>query len=573
MIKKTALIISICTFFLSSCKMSTISNETYFDIVRPLFTGEKALETTAYVEQYWRIPGNTGFNNSVYRIIENLEAAGYVNEDIASKQQRFVYRLEKRPMKKPTWEPVNAELSIVGISEPLLKYETNRNMIYQNASSTPEEGVVAEVIHIESLEDFKTKNVSGKIIFSEMSPYRLYDDAIIQGKALGMITYNNPEYLQPEKNVTSIQFRSIRYKEGVNAWGIALSYQAKEILKNELSKGIVKTKVNIKTKLYPSEELTVIANVKGSSLANESLVFSAHIQEPGANDNATGVGAQLEMAMLSANLIKENKIEIKRTLTFLWGDEITSTKRYIEENNGESTTIKWGISLDMVGENTDVTGGTFLIEKMPDPSAIWTRGKDKHSEWGGRPLKEEDMKPHYLNDFIINTFKEQGKFANWTVETNPFEGGSDHTPFLRANIPGLLLWHFTDQFYHTDNDRLDKVSQETMRNVGTGALVSAFTLLNADKDFGLSLIKNIINVAKNRLNDEFALSKKAITEGADSKEQINIINTWHKWYAETLETIKDIEPKNNSELNSKIENAKVELETFTKSLVYKLEKK
>lgn len=54
------------------------------------------------------------------------------------------------------------------------------------------------------------------------------------------------------------------------------------------------------------------------------------------------------------------------------------------------------------------------------------------------------MKPHYFNDFIINTFKQQGEFANWKVNNNPFEGGSDHTPFLRADIPGLLLWHFTD---------------------------------------------------------------------------------------------------------------------------------
>ena len=48
----------------------------------------------------------------------------------------------------------------------------------------------------------------------------------------------------------------------------------------------------------------------------------------------------------------------------------------------KNTTIKWGISLDMVGENTDITGGTFLIEKMPDPSAIWTRGNDKTLRMG-----------------------------------------------------------------------------------------------------------------------------------------------------------------------------------------------
>ena len=307
-----------------------------------------------------------------------------------------------------------------------------------------------------------------------------------------------------------------------------------------------------------------------SSKIPKTAPAPANINAVPANDNATGVGTQLEMAMLSAKLVQDNTIDLKRTLTFLWGDEITSTRRYIEENNGKNTTIKWGISLDMVGENTDVTGGTFLIEKMPDPSAIWTRGKDKHSEWGGQPLKEEDMTPHYLNDFIINTFKAQGKFANWTVETNPFEGGSDHTPFLRANIPGLLLWHFTDQFYHTDNDRIDKVSQETMKNVGTGALVSAFTLLNADADFGTQLIDSIIGVAKNRLNDEYALSATAISEGADTKEQIHILDTWQKWYADTLETIKDVEPNENSQLSSKILKAKEELSQFTKTLTEKL---
>ena len=219
--KKIALCLYVFALLLSSCKAQNTKSNTYFDIVRPAFTGEKAYETTAYLEQYWRIPGNTGFNNSIYRIIENLEAAGYINEDSASAKDRFVYRLEKRPMKNPTWEPVDAELSIVGASEPLLKYETNRNMIFLNASSTPEEGVVAEVVHIESLNDFKTKDIKGKIVFAEMNPYRLYDAALIQGKALGLMTYNNPDYLQPEKNVTSIQFRSMRYKEGVNTWGIA----------------------------------------------------------------------------------------------------------------------------------------------------------------------------------------------------------------------------------------------------------------------------------------------------------------------------------------------------------------
>ena len=32
--------------------------------------------------------------------------------------------------------------------------------------------------------------------------------------------------------------------------------------------------------------------------------------------------------------------------------------------------FKLAYELDMVGEDTEKTGGTFLIEKMPDPSAV-----------------------------------------------------------------------------------------------------------------------------------------------------------------------------------------------------------
>lgn len=555
-----------------SCKKNNPlakENIDYFELVSPEFNGDTAMETTAFVEQYWRVAGNTGFNATVYRIQEKLEASGYVQEDTASPEDRLTYRIEKRAMKHPTWEPVDARLSIVGMDTPLLEYATNRNMIYLNAASTPEGGVTAEVVYIKDLKELSIKNVKGKIVFAEMSPYRLFTPAIEKGGALGLLTYNNPAYLQPEKNTTSIQFRGIPMKEETKAWGMALSYAAKEKLKTALSQGKVEVYAMVQTKIYPSEELTIIANVRGSELPKESLVLSAHIQEPGANDNATGVGTQLEMAMLTAKFLKEGKLSAKRTLTFLWGDEIISTRRYIEEKEKRTAAINWGISLDMVGENTSVTGGSFLIEKMPDPSAIWTRGNDKHSEWGGEVMKIEDMKPHYLNDFIINIFEEQGRRANWQVHTNPFEGGRDHTPFLDADIPGLLLWHFTDQFYHTDNDRIDKVSQETMKNVGTAALVSVYTLINADVDTGRQLIQNTLNAATERLNTEFLLSEAAVAKGATLENEILILKTWGDWYLKSLSSITDIAPTDEG-LKQEISESELGIKELTISLVEQL---
>ena len=526
--------------FYSQAQVSSKNTVSYSDLLNDTFTGDLAYETTAFIEQYWRVVGNTGFNKSVYFIAEKLEKAGFVKEENATAKSRLTYRIEKRPLKSPTWESVDGLVTINNEKEPLLQHATNRNMLALNSYSTAKEGVQAEVVFVKDVKKIKTIDVKGKIVFAETSPARIFNSAVVEGGAVGVLTYDNPSYLQPEKNTTSIQFRTIPLNSKAKAWAIALSYEAKERLKDRLNQGTVTLHVTVETKIYESEELTIVADIKGNKTPNERLVFSAHIQEPGANDNATGVGVALEMATLTAKLMQENKVNPQRTLTFLWGDEIVSTGRYVQEDKERAKNIKWGISLDMVGENTDITGGSFLIEKMPDPSAIWTRGNDKHSEWGGMTMTIDQMKPHYLNDFLIANFKEQGKRANWVVNTNPFEGGSDHVPFLRGNIPSVLFWHFTDQFYHTDNDRLDKVSKTTLKNVGTAALVSTYMLLNADETTAKQIIQNIETAAIERLNEELKQGQLAIKKGEKLDVQIQIIKAWEDWYTKALATTVDM---------------------------------
>lgn len=545
MFKKSILLLFCVSLFVACQQNNQLKTTEYSTVINQEITGELAFETTSFVEKYWRVVGNTGFNKSVYRIAEQLEKDGYVLEEKATAEDVLTYRIETRPLKNPTWESVDATVTINGETTPLLAHATNRNMIAMRSYSTPKEGVTAEVIYIKDLKKLKTTNVKGKIVFAETSPGRIFKTAVVEGGAVGVITYSNPKYLQPEKNTTSIQFRSIPLDTVTKGWGIAMSYAAKERLTKDLERGKVTLNVMIETKVYPSEELTIVADIKGSEQPNKRFVFSAHIQEPGANDNATGVGAALEMASVTAKLVKEGKFVPKRTLTYLWGDEIVSTGRYVQEDSIRAKDIVWGISLDMVGENTEVTGGSFLIEKMPDPSAIWTRGNDKHSEWGGRKLQAKDMKPHYLNDFVIERFETQGKLANWEVNTNPYEGGSDHVPFLRGNIPSVLFWHFTDQFYHTDNDRIDKVSQTTLKNVATAALVSAFELINSDETTAKQVLATIEKAAVARLNEELKQGKLAIQKGDSINTQIEIINAWEGWYLKATNTTTDMVSDSN----------------------------
>src|SRR5262245_49699419 len=195
----------------------------------------------------------------------------------------------------------------------------------------------------------------------------------------------------------------------------------------------------------------------------------------------------------------------------------------------------------MVGEDTRKTGGTFLIEKMPDPSAIWTRGDDKHSEWGGRPLTKTDLRPHYFNDYLLARCLDQAAATGWVVRTNPFEGGSDHTPFLQFKKPGALFWHFTDVYYHTDGDRIDKVSKDELVNVGNAALASVLTLASADSATTRALVAELEHAAIARLDVEAGLSKAALASGGKLAEQEDILQTWTEYYVTSLLTMRDIE--------------------------------
>ncbi|MDX1769539.1 MAG: DUF4910 domain-containing protein [Arenibacter troitsensis] len=566
------LFISLIALSWAQTKNSAVTTDDYLDILRDNLSGEQAYETTAFIEQFWRVVGNEGFNKSIHKVAESLKAAGYVLEENASNADRFTYRLEKRPLHHPTWEIVDASISLVGENTPLVSFSSNRNMVYLNSISTPKNGTTAEVIYAEDIDELQRISVKGKIIFTETNATDIYKEGVLKKGALGIITYDNPDYLKPDVNVNSIQFRNLTF-DPKNTWGIALSYSAKERLKAALAKGPVYAKVNISSKVYPSEELTLVANIKGSEIPAERLVFSAHVQEPGANDNASGVGVQLEMATVAAKLIRNGSIDVQRTMTFIWGDEIISTKRYLQENEKRAKGIKWGLSLDMVGENTAITGGTFLIEKMPDPSAIWTRGKDKHTDWGGNPLTLKDMKPHYLNDYMIHNFLKQGKVAHWEVNTNPYEGGSDHTPFLDYNIPGLLFWHFTDQFYHTDGDRLDKVSRETLKNVGIASLASALTLINGDSYTAMDIVKIVRDAATNRLSEEFLLSEKSIKSGNPAEIEIAILKAWEDWYLKAIESTTDLaSPDNTVILDKAILEAQAIIESQAKMFAAELEK-
>ena len=514
---------------------------------RSAISGERARRLVGFMDPSYRVPGNAPFNAALQRVVEELEAVGYVEESRAAGDpalsSSLTYRMEERPLTDPTWEPVRAALSIAGAPDPLMTLETNINLMAANSYSTPPGGVEGEVVYVGAgtEEDFSGKDVEGKVVMGDAHPRVLFSRAVQERGALGILAFRLSSFNRPDVNRDIAPMQSIPLDSVARSWGLLLSGNARSALLDAMEEGPVRVAVEAETRVYPSTELTLVAEVRGTVEPEERFVFSAHVQESGANDNATGVAAQAEIARALAQGVGEGVFQPHRTITMIWGDEIRSTRRYLEDDPTRAQGVIWGMSLDMVGEDTEKTGGTFLIEKMPDPSAVWTRGEDQHTEWGGRPLSLEDMTPHYLNDVVLHRCLEQAAGSDWEVRTNPFEGGSDHVPFLRSGAAGILLWHFTDQFYHTDGDRLEMVSAETLENVGVCAAVSAMTLVSADSGTAVFLVGEVRDAALGRLARESALSQEALEAGGDPEEEREILAAWTDWYLEALSAMEDLE--------------------------------
>jgi hypothetical protein len=120
---------------------------------------------------------------------------------------------------------------------------------------------------------------------------------------VGVLAYALPPYTKPETHRTSIQFSSIQADSSAKTWGILLSYDAREALQRALAAGPVRARVMTQSRLARSVRAHRHRRRARVRPPNERFVFSAHVQEPGANDNASGVGAQVEMARVAATLV------------------------------------------------------------------------------------------------------------------------------------------------------------------------------------------------------------------------------------------------------------------------------
>jgi len=525
------------------------SAERAYRAVERQFDERDALSIVSFMDQYWRLAGNPGFNASIDRIRDRLVASGYGDGAAAT---GATLRVEEFPNAGRGWDYRVGTLEYDGGSEPpLLSRDRDRVSLAINSFPTPPGGITARLVDVGAGApgDYAGKDLKGAVVLGDAPLGRLWQDAVKRGGAAGVVSTEIARYIRPsdagsmsEEQQDVLQWGSVPYDAAVKAFGFKSSWRAANRMREHLKGGSVRVHVTIDSSFYDGPNRTLIAEIPGRSHPDERIVLVAHAQEPGANDDGSGCGTLYGLARALIAAMKAGALpRPERTLTFMWVDEVRGSRQWLASHPADARRVQYMFAMDMTGEDTAKTGGSFLIEKQADPSAVWVRPSDPHTEWGAGEVDAASLKGSLLNDLHLSVCLRRARDVGWVVRTNPYEGGSDHTAFAAAGVPSLLNWHFTDRYYHTSQDRFDKVSAAEMKNVGVAVATSAWLLASASGVDASAVLQTIVDASTRRLALEreqgTALIAKAPDSTAAAATERAVMAAWIKWYGEALDSV------------------------------------
>jgi hypothetical protein len=203
----------------------------------------------------------------------------------------------------------------------------------------------------------------------------------------------------------------------------------------------------------------VVADLRGSEKPDEYVIVGGHLDSwdgaQGAVDNGTGVATTLEAARLLAAV----GAAPKRTIRFmLWSGEeqgLLGSKAWVEAHADETEKISAVFVHD---------GGTNYLSGLRIPPEM-------------RAQLEPALEP-------VTRLDEQLPFALTDAE-GLLPGGSDHSPFIAAGVPGFF-WEQAgksdyDHMHHTQFDTFETAVPEYQRHSALVVAITAWRVANLDE--------------------------------------------------------------------------------------------
>jgi Zn-dependent M28 family amino/carboxypeptidase len=255
-------------------------------------------------------------------------------------------------------------------------------------------------------------------------------------------------------------------------------------IRSELGAGLADSAtLNVRGREKDLLGFNVLGKLEGSdpALRQEAVLIGAHMDHlgrpggvlhPGADDNASGVAALLEIA----RAIAKAPVRPRRTVlvAFWTGEEEGKfgSGHYTRHPRWPLAATKAYLNLDMIGHPwTPADLQTLMTESgLKDPKAFLAGLDPAQFAEPGLASGHRDLGP-LLKRASLGTG--MSLHLDWTDGHN---GGSDYRDFARLGLPFVRFFGSYFPEYHKPGDTLDKLDPEQVKRMARLVLATAWLL-------------------------------------------------------------------------------------------------
>jgi Peptidase family M28 len=499
--QSVAVILACCVVF-SPCALtaqeSPLMPEPVYRALVNEMSGDIAYEHIRWFTHYHRPMGGSEGFEAVAKYVEQ-KAREYGLEDV-----RYI------PLKysSHSWTPELGELWLIAPEERRLAFSPEVAVSLADYSRTTDVAS-ADLVDVGSgttEADYAGKDVSGKIVLSHGAPADVMKQAVWARGALGIITFT----MSRRELIDQVPWERIpvendeKTKQGT--FGFVLSQREGLRLRTELAAATSPYRVRAKVVSAfrePASQAIVEAVIRGSSIHDQAVVLTGHLQEErfSANDDASGCANVLEIARTLKRLIDSGRLpRPARDIRFWWANEISAEEQYFADHPEERGRILVNINQDMVGARQSAGSRVQFVTRPPASRASFlgdvvqsivealvdgntsflaagqarqTR-KGLSATSGGSVATDEEK---YTRPILARL----GTRERYDARLIPFHNNTDHQVFNMApiGIPAVTFTNWPDDYIHSTGDDLWQIDPTQLERNAVAVAGSAWFIATA----------------------------------------------------------------------------------------------
>lgn len=456
-------------------------------------SGDLAHQSVSALSAWSRVIGTPQYQAAAEWVAQKAREAGLSGVEIEhyaadGKTRYFDYQSER------FWNVRSGELWLESpIAAKITSFAELPISLCRNSVSAD---VTAELVDIgEGAGDNDYRRpVKGCVVLTTADPGLVVERAVYREGALGIVSsWNIPEWDRmnrlPGDSPDLVGWRYLPDPgDRKGTFAFLVSPRRGRELQELLRAGrAVRVRAKVDAEVAPGNLDVVTATIPGSKHPGEEILVTSHLDEIGADDNASGNAVLLEMARTLSGLVASGKLPPPpRTIRFLWGPEFAGSFAWLSRHLNEPVKRVACLNFDQMGANLLTVNTVMLVSYTPDSVPSYLNAV-MESILRFMNTFNDSAYPHAKEFHIISV---NGSRNRLSARVIPFIAGSDSVVYNHAGIPGAFVTAWPESFYHSSHDTPDKVDPTQLhRGVFAGLAALATLAYTSGQDAeGLALL-------------------------------------------------------------------------------------